>query len=225
MRITGAIPESVSNEAFEYQLHQYQNPHDCSGYVLRTDDGHTQYALNFTADNTSWVYDEATGKILQREMLDGSRHVGQIHFYFGAKHYLGSYNSNVLYEEDDSFLTYAGSPIPYTWISPILSESQHRQFRIDSLELDVNRGIGLTSNMAPYDDPKVNLQVSWDGGQTYGNVIEADLTKIGDYIGRTRWLRLGTFNGSRDLVFKIKSVCKNRFGIFGGCVKGFVGSQ
>jgi hypothetical protein len=223
MMATGAIPEQVSNAAFEYQLHQYTNPSDAVGYVTRTDDGHVQYVLNFTTDNHTWVYDVETQRLFEREQLSGDRDLGQTHFYFNEKHYLGAYNSGKIYEEDDAFLDNDGEAIHYTWISPPLTDAENRQLRVDLLELDCNRGIG--GHVAPYDEPMAYLSVSRDGGVTFGNKVAKPLTKAGNFIGRTRWFSIGTCRGSRNLVFKIEMVCKNDVGIFGVMTKGFVGSQ
>lgn len=223
MRITGMVPEPVSDSAFEFVLRTYTNPGDAVAYVTRTDDGHVQYVINFTTDNATWVYDDETGKMFQKQMLNGSRWVGQVHFYFNNTHYLGAYNSGILYEEDEAFLTNDGEPIYYEWTSPLLSDSDtHNQIRVDTVELDCIRGIGTAT--PPYDIPSVFLQVSMNSGQYFGNMMPATLTKMGDYTSRTRWLSIGSFNGNRDIVFRVSATLANDFGIFGGWIKGFVGA-
>lgn len=222
MRITGDVPEPVSDEAFEYQLHQYTNIEDFRGYITRTDDGHVQYVLSSTSNNVSWTYDDETGKTTKKEMLNGDRHVGDIHFFFNNKHYLGAYNSGILYEENDDFSDNNGEAIRYLVRTPLLTDQAHKKIRLDRLEIDVIRGVGIVGDPS-YERPYATLRISRNAGVTFGNKIPAYLTATGDYLTRTIWRQLGGGLGSRDIAIEIECVTKTDFGIFGGILYGYVG--
>ena len=68
---------------------------------------------------------------------------------------------------------------------------------LGTLELDFERGIGLVSGQGS--DPMVGLEVSKDGGKTWGQELWRSMGKIGKYLNRTYWNRIGT---SRDTVFR-----------------------
>jgi hypothetical protein len=60
-------------------------------------------------------------------------------------------------------------------------------------------GVGKTTGQGS--DPIIMLQVSKDGGHTWGNEIWVPFGKIGEYRRRAVWRRLGR---SRDWVFKFR---------------------
>jgi hypothetical protein len=67
------------------------------------------------------------------------------------------------------------------------------------LETSFQKGVGLSTGQG--DDPTVMLQVSRDGGMTWGSELWKTLGKEGKYKTRAKWNRLGT---SRNTVFKLK---------------------
>ena len=65
-----------------------------------------------------------------------------------------------------------------------------------------NPDIGIVVNPAVIQgvEPRVALYISNDGGMTWGNPIYASLGRIGQFMKRARFNRLGT---SRNRVFKV----------------------
>jgi hypothetical protein len=71
-------------------------------------------------------------------------------------------------------------------------------FGIDEVFLDMDTGQGIQSGEGS--DPKLMMQVSKDGGRTWGNERMASLGRVGQYRGpRVVFRRLGS---ARDFVFK-----------------------
>jgi hypothetical protein len=70
---------------------------------------------------------------------------------------------------------------------------------VDALVADFETGVG--NAVAAGDDPQVMLQVSRDGGRTWGAEMQLPLGKIGEYEKRVEQRRLGT---ARDFVFKLR---------------------
>jgi len=66
-------------------------------------------------------------------------------------------------------------------------QNNMRAFSVASLELTVESGVGN----ADVPDPKVRLEISRDGGKTYGHSRTRRLGKIGEYEHRAIWWKLG----------------------------------
>ena len=58
-----------------------------------------------------------------------------------------------------------------------------------------------TQNVPTIYNPQAMLQVSRDGGFTYGNEMWTSFGQIGQYLRRAEWRRLGV---SRNFVFKFR---------------------
>ncbi len=81
------------------------------------------------------------------------------------------------------------------------SSDSHRAMFIPELEVLLQTGIGLIDPDAVGYDPQVMLQVSTDGGKTFGTEQWASAGKQGDYTARVRFRR--TPNRYRDGVVRI----------------------
>jgi Neuraminidase (sialidase) len=57
----------------------------------------------------------------------------------------------------------------------------------------------MTTNTSD-SQPQVMLEISNDGGKTWGNPLLASMGAVGEYKARARWQRLGY---SRDRVFRV----------------------
>jgi hypothetical protein len=70
---------------------------------------------------------------------------------------------------------------------------------IPKLWLEMEAGVGL--NVGAGSDPKVVLQISRDGGHTFGAQLPAPIGKMGAYTARAVWTKLGR---ARDWLFKFR---------------------
>lgn len=190
-------PTRVSTHAIEHLLQLQGDLSTCTGYGYQ-EDGHYFYLLNVPSANTTYVYDLNTKMWHERQSTqpDGtqSRHRGQNHIFLNGKHIIGDFqNGNIYTYEYDQF-TDNGALIRRLRQCPHLSAGV--QFlQVNSLEIDIQPGVGtLTLN------PRLVLQVSKDGGFTWGNPIYASMGKVGEYRWRARFLRLPY---GRDLVFRV----------------------
>lgn len=190
-------PTRVSTHAIEHLLQLQGDLSTCTSYGYQ-EDGHYFYLLNVPSANTTYVYDLNTKMWHERQSTqpDGtqSRHRGQNHIFLNGKHIIGDYQNGNIYTYEYSQFTDNGALIRRLRQCPHLSAGV--QFlTVNSLEIDIQPGVGtLTLN------PRLVLQVSKDGGFTWGNPIYASMGKIGEYRWRARFLRLPY---GRDLVFRV----------------------
>ena len=192
----------VSTHAVEYALQSLgNNLKYATAYTWQTE-GHFFYAFNCVGLNSTWVYDLATGQWFeQTSTINGvtGRHLAQCHAYYYGTHIVGDYTNGNIYMYDDESYTDNGYPIIRIRQSPHIAEDLSRIF-YKLFELDFTTGVGLSAGTNNAVNPTVYLEISNDGGETFGPPIQASLGKIGQYKQRARWQRLGQ---SRDRVFRV----------------------
>ena len=190
-------PTRVSTHAIEHLLQLQGDLSSCTAFGYQ-EDGHYFYVLNVPSASTSYVYDLSTQLWHERQstLPDGSqgRHRAETHIFLNGKHILGDYQDGRIYTYSYSQLTDDGALIRRLRQCPHLAAGVQNIF-VNTLEIDIQPGVGtLTIN------PRLVLQISRDGGFTWGNPIYASMGKQGQYRWRARWQRLGY---GRDLVFRV----------------------
>ena len=79
-----------------------------------------------------------------------------------------------------------------------MPKSENKNIFMYRFELDVNTGTGAVSGQG--NNPQAMLQISRDGGKTYGYEWWAKIGAIGKYTTGVVWRRLGK---AREPVFKV----------------------
>lgn len=203
-QLENAMPKRISTHAVETNIQRFDSLQGATGYAYQQE-GHYFYLLNIPQNNTTWVYDMSNGQWAERQsMIDGviGRHLGQTHCVLYNTHVVGAYNGPAIMEYDLDHYTDNGNVIPRIRQAPHVSESLNRMF-LKLLEVDFSFGVGLVDNGTNPSwsvEPSAVLEISRDGGQTFGNPIIAKMGKIGQYLTRARWQRLGY---GRDFVFRV----------------------
>ena len=112
----------------------------------------------------------------------------------------GSAESGHIYELDENYYyedfdSENRLPLLRMRQTPVIT-ADYKPYILQELTAECNTGA-----MSEYGRPaKALLQVSKDGGYTYGNVIEASCGRRGEYMVRLRWLNLGM---NRQCVIRI----------------------
>lgn len=156
-----------------------------------TEEGHWFYCLTLNDSNT-FVYDFNTGKWHNRESADRGRWLidGAFNLLNNGKPF--GYGDTKLYSMSIDNLTEDGTPIKREAITLPVNKTVNR-IRIHEAQLDME--VGFTENNA-----LVRLQMSQDGGKTWGHFNEAHTGDTGEFRSRIKWDRLGQV---RDCIFKI----------------------
>lgn len=105
---------------------------------------------------------------------------------------------------------------PRRWLrrAPIM-HSENRRVFYNLFELEMQTGVGLPSG-APEDvEPMVMMRFSNDSGRTWSNELWRSMGRIGKYLTRIQWWRLGL---GRQRVFEASGSAKVRTIILGGNV-------
>lgn len=199
-QMQASVPIRVSNHALEYAIQHADNLENATAYSWQTE-GHYFYVLNIGNDKT-WVYDLATSQwVEQQSNIDGitGRHLAETHCMFNSTHIVGDYRNGNLYYYDHDVYTDNGYPIYKMRQAPHVAHNLNRIF-YKLLEVDFTPGTAQITGEINATDPRIILEISNDGGNTWSNPIIAQIGKTGTYLKRARWQRLGS---SRDRVFRV----------------------
>jgi len=209
--LENAMPQRVSTHAVEYAIQNYSNLAGSTAYSYQQE-GHYYFCLNIPGANTTWVYDVSCKQWAERqstELGNTGRHFGETHCVLNTQHIVGDYRNGNIYEYDLDTYTDNGGMILRIRQSPHTSEVGNRMF-YKLFEVDFQFGVGLPdvidietgiSTIAAA-NPRVTLEISNDGGQSWSNPIFASMGAIGQWNHRARWQRLGS---SRDRIFRVVS--------------------
>lgn len=179
----------------------------------------------------------------EEEVLNGDRHPAQTHAYFDGVNYYGAYNEAIFYAVDDTVSNNNGEAIRRVRIGRQMTPEGYNRLRIDRFQVDLLQGqkdieVFIEVDLLAEDSeeiltekginiildqetdigggqPVVYLSISRDGGQTYGNVLPANMGKIGERTFRTVWRKLGTTPRGQGYVPKIEFFADIPFIILG----------
>lgn len=183
------------------------------GYVL---DGHKFYQITFPTENRSFLFDISTNfwSELQSGVGLQGRHIANFGITFNTFSYVSDATTGMIYRLDAAQFTDNGNPIKRQITSRHINMEGNR-FGVDEVYLDMETGVGLQYGQGK--DPQIMLQISKDGGRTFGYERWKPFGKVGQYKSpRVMWNRLGA---SQDFVFQWTVTDPVQFTITGGSVK------
>lgn len=183
--------KAISNYAINQELAQLIRVDDAFSFIY-IQDGHKFYATTFPSDKKTFTYDITEDLWHERTSLDkdcqSTRWRANYYEIFAGKNLVGDFESGIIYEIDSETFKEG----PHDLISEVVSRivfARSARFNIHRLELDFDSGIGLITGQGS--NPQVMLQMSVDGGRTYGPELWRDLGKQGEYRTRAEWRQLG----------------------------------
>jgi hypothetical protein len=196
-RADGYTPQRISQHGIEEAIRKYTIVSDACAFIY-TMGGHKFYVCTFPAEDATWVYDITTGLWHERQSVGMGRWRVNTHVEAYGKHLVGDFEKGRIGELDlDTFEEYGEVMQGQATGPPVYADRQrifHRRF-----ELDIDAGPGLTSGQGS--DPQVWLDYSDDGGHTWSaRKPFRSMGKIGTYLTRLRWLRLGS---ARQRIYRL----------------------
>ena len=182
-RLEGITPQRVSTHAIEQALVSATNLEAFS----YEQEGHFFYVLGATEG--TWVLDVATGEWAERSSYGCKCWKPRYHAQFAGKELVADASSNkVGYFDFDTFEDW-GSTQRMEWTyQPVYAEGQ-RAFH-DRFEVVMETGTGATTGQGS--DPKIMLQKSDDGGNTWQSMPDKSIGPLGERQARAVWHNLGS---------------------------------
>lgn len=221
MMANGFSPQRISNHSVELEIRKMGDFSSAYAWSYQTD-GHYFYCLNLGDNQSTWVYDLATGLWHERTRYDNGilkRHRANCYTYAYNTHVVGDFENGNIYSLDPNARTDNGAVITRVRTSPHLSNSINRMF-LQKFQLDFQPGVGISNGQGS--DPQVMLQISYDGGYTWGTERWATIGKIGQTKARAIWRRLGQ---GRDIVVRIKYTDPTDYTILGADIDVELGAN
>lgn len=200
VQMAGYSPVRISTHAVENDINSGVMADAISWSYQQA--GHEFYVLTFPTQDKTWVYDLATQLWHKRSYRDAlnvyHRHRGNCATVFQGNILVGDFENGLIYKLDRKTYTDNGMPIPRIRRCPHLTSDLKRQFFHD-LQIQFQPGVGLSSGQGS--NPQAILRWSDDGGSTWSNDHFASIGKMGNYINRAIWRRLGQ---ARDRIFEVE---------------------
>lgn len=217
------VAERISTHAIEKEFLRYARIDDAIGSVYQID-GHSFYELHFPTADKTWAYDAATEQWMEDCSIDNNGILHRAKNTFTAYAYginvALDWNTGQLYQIDPNTYTDDGQPVVWIRSFPHFT-NELRYINLSGIVADVATGtrpgtIEGTIFVSPWSDgfssgfgpltaipaPVVNLRVSRDGGETYGNNRPKGMVSSGRYRSMMRWRGNGL---ARDWVIELSS--------------------
>ena len=193
---SGYLGQRISTHAIEFQINEMEQVSDATGFIY-VEEGHRFYCLTFPTERKTFVYDLVSGNWHQRESRNEGRWRVNAHSRVFRQNIVGDFDFGRIYSLSLDTPTENGEVIQREVVSaPLFNEL--KRFTVDRFEVDLQTGVGLTFGQG--EDPQAMLQISDDGGQTFGNERWVSYGKIGEFRTRVVWRGLGQ---SRRRVFRL----------------------
>jgi hypothetical protein len=160
-----------------------------------TQSGHSFYVLNLS--EKSWVFNITTGEWDEWQTA-GGKFCGGLGVAAFGKYMVTDYRDTRAYYMDDEVYT-DGSDAVVREITSKHIAADLDELTVWELQLDMETGVGLPAGQGS--NPQVMLQVSRDNGHTFGNELWVTLGRLGNYIARAVWRRLGR---ARDFTVRVR---------------------
>ena len=195
VKLNGYIPQQVSTPEWEYIISTYADVSTATGFSYMLG-GHPMYQINFA--EASWLYDGTTGLMSEVRSAGKVRHRADTYAYYLGQTVVGDYSTGKVYKLKKDTYTDNGEMITRQLRGRHIFDDNWHRVTVDQVQLFMQTGVGLTSGQGS--DPQAMLRISKDGGQTFGNQMWQSFGKIGEYLTRIIWRRLGT---ARDWIFEL----------------------
>jgi hypothetical protein len=194
-QMNGHVPMRVSESEWEHIINGYADVSTATAYSYLLD-GHPMYRINFAEG--SWEYDGSTGIISEIKSTGHTRHLSNKHVYHNQLNLVGDYASGKVYALDKSTYSDNGVVIKRQLRGKHIFDQEWNKVIVDRLEVYMETGVGLATGQGS--DPQAVLKYSKDGGRSWGNEIWRTFGKIGKYLTRVKYTRMGA---ARDWVFEL----------------------
>lgn len=193
MAVTGSHYEKISDDWLEAKLLQEQSGRAvCYAFAIGS---HRFYCINLPSLNETWVYD--TDSQLWHQRCSRNPKTGKLVMWrpSGISWFSGDFYAvcpdGSIYTHNEKYWweDFAdGTRLPMVRIRQgAVLVDENRQFRFDQLSIECN--VGTYDNYS--EKCEMLLQVSRDGGNTWGNTRSCSMGAAGQYSHRVIWNNLG----------------------------------
>lgn len=197
MMLRGHALQAISTPEIDHLINSYAAVADATAYSYMLG-GHPMFQINFPTAGKSWLFDASTGLWTALESgLNGARHRGEIRVDYLNKPRITDFENGNIYTLDADTYTDNGTPIKRQIVGSHIARGRNKS-SFSLLQINMETGVGLVTGQGS--DPQAMLRISKDGGRTWGNELWRCMGKIGQYLARVYWNRLGS---AYDWLFEV----------------------
>ena len=190
----GSSIEMVSTVAVTNEFEQYTMISDAIGTCF-TFQAQNFYHLTFPTEDKTWLFSELTGWTQLSRSGSTGRDLINSHAFIFNKNLVADYRNSNIYELDLNAFTENGNVITRRRatgnIHGGLFGKDGKWLEMNRFELIMETGVGLSTGQGS--DPQIMLDISDDGGRTFGTEIRATVGKLSEYQWKVEWFALGGF--------------------------------
>lgn len=199
--LAGYEARRISEHAVERAIEQLADRSQIRGTTW-VRDGHTFYALTAPGYWT-WVYDTVTGLWSERRSYGRPDWRVSLVTTFGTRLVAGDSDTGTVYDMSPAYADEAGDPIVMSITLPPLHMFPHAM-TLDALFFDLERGVGTGQGDTEDVNPEIMLEISRDGGATFG---EQRMLAIGVQGKRLTQVRAWSFGQFSDVGCVLRISC------------------
>ena len=198
MVFNGSKAVGLSTDGIDYLLSFVQFPAQSTAMFYR-EDGHVFYILTFfnPADNFSIMYDFTTQKFFDITDWDFTYHPARQIAYFDNEIYFVSLKQGSIMHLSTDLTSISTIPGTEYEIPRIRKCDTARlpgsdRFIVNQFSFTIQNGVD--QNITTGNQPRIDVTLSKNGGETYSNVLSYNMHTTGNYKNQPRFNKLGEAN-------------------------------
>ena len=211
--------QRVSSKGVAHAIEGYTVVDDAVAWTM-TLEGQNFFVLQFPTENKTWIVNESLGDKGWYELsagITGGRYNAASHSWVYGKHLVSHETAGTLLELDLEAFTNNGETIKRTRVMGSIDGNKigHRGKRIQMsrFELIMEMGVGLLSGQG--EDPKIMIEASYDGGESFGAGTWMRIGRLGETNIRAEWWDTSSFY---DLIIRITTSDPVKYTIMAGAI-------
>lgn len=198
MYTSGGDINKISTDGIDFKFANLSNPSDSYGFLFKQD-GHLLYQLTFPTDNLTYTYDFNTGKFFTLCDEQMNHHIAKKCVFFNNTYYFISFLDGNLYELNSKYSSYiyanSTQQIPRIRVTNTVRLSDGSPFIVNNITFPIEQGSPENNTSSdPLNIPSVDISISNDGGQSFGNSDRMQLNAVGKRQNRFIYWNLGYSN-------------------------------
>jgi hypothetical protein len=190
MYSTGGDVQQISNDGINFKFADLAHPEISYGFLFKQD-GHLFYQITFPdpEDNITYTFDFNTKQFYSLCDENMSAHIAKRVAFFNNTYYFVSFIDGNLYQLDTLFTNYDYGPnqifeIPRIRVCETIRLPNNTPFVANEISFEIEQGINSGIS-------RVDLSISRNGGQSFGNSMSYTLRRQGIYQGKVNFWNLG----------------------------------
>lgn len=193
----------ISTPSIAYQISKLDTA-NATAYTM-VKDGQDYYVISFGDDELTYAYSEQLGEWFNLSTgVNNGRYIGASYQYVYDKHMAIDFDDASLIELSDTVYKDRGNVIQRSRVLPPLNSAKlglgaGKRLLMSKLKILLQTGAGLASGQGS--EPKIMVQYSLDGGNTWSTERWLNIGKLGQFLIKSEMWDMVSFY---DITFRIQ---------------------